>query len=152
MQGDPAMKDFRRQLIYFCGHGPECRWVSISCQFFYKEYLDNDLRPFNTRVPFERAKLTVNREFSVVGVLEDLETSLAVFEQYIPRYFAGALQIYNDNKECFKKINSNSAKPPVSEEVKRILRQRFSYELEFYEFCKKRLFTQFIAANELKPK
>ena len=80
-------------------------------------------------------------------MLEDLETSLAVFEKYIPRFFAGATEVYNKNKEYFKKINKNSFKPPVSEEIKNIIRKNFSREIEFYEFVKKRLYTQFIAAD-----
>jgi hypothetical protein len=47
----------------------------------------------------------------------------------------------------FNKINKNNFKPPVSEEVKNIVRQNFSREIEFYKFCKQRLQTQFLAAN-----
>ena len=38
--------------------------------------------------------------------------------------------------------NQNLQKHQVSEEVKNIVRKNFSREIEFYEFCKKRLKVQ----------
>lgn len=104
-------------------------------------------RPFNTKGALERAKYSVETQYSVVGVLEDLNTTLAVFEKYIPRFFAGATEIYYNEIKNFNKINKNNFKPPVSEEVKNLVRQNFSREIEFYKFCKQRLQTQFLAAN-----
>lgn len=43
------------------------------------------------------------------------------------------------------RINRNSFKPQVSDEVKKMLRQNFSREIEFYEFCKDRLNKQYRA-------
>jgi hypothetical protein len=76
-------------------------------------------------------------------VLEDLNTTLAVLEKYIPRFFKGATQTYFDEMEKLIKINRNENKPKVSEEIKNIVRKNISREMEFYEFCKKRLQTQF---------
>lgn len=52
-------------------------------------------RPFNTAGALERAKHAVESQYAVVGVLEDLNTTLTVFEKYIPRFFSGASQIYS---------------------------------------------------------
>lgn len=43
------------------------------------------------------------------------------------------------------RINRNAFKPPVSEYVKDIVRRNFSREVEFYEFCKDRLYKQYRA-------
>lgn len=43
------------------------------------------------------------------------------------------------------RINRNAFKPPVSEYVKDIVRRNFSREIEFYEFCKDRLYKQYRA-------
>lgn len=104
-------------------------------------------RPFNSKSALERAKYVVETQYSVVGVLEDLNTTLAVLEKYIPRFFAGASEIYFNEIKSFNKINKNNFKPPVSEEVKNIVRQNFSREIEFYKFCKQRLHTQFLATK-----
>lgn len=45
----------------------------------------------------------------------------------------------------FRKINKNLFKPPVSEEVKEIVRRNFTKEIEFYQFCRQRLHKQLIA-------
>lgn len=42
----------------------------------------------------ERAKHAVESQYAVVGVLEDLNTTLSVFEKYIPRFFSGAAEVY----------------------------------------------------------
>lgn len=42
----------------------------------------------------------------------------------------------------FKRINRNSFKPPVSEEVKDMVRRNFTKEIEFYQFCRQRLHRQ----------
>lgn len=52
----------------------------------------------------------------------------------------------------FTRINRNSFKPPVSEEVKELVRRNFTREIEFYQFCKQRLHKQYRAlklANKL---
>ena len=42
----------------------------------------------------QRAREVVENNYAVVGVLEEMEKSLTVFEIYIPRFFDGAKQIY----------------------------------------------------------
>lgn len=45
----------------------------------------------------------------------------------------------------FTRINRNLFKPPVSEEVKDIVRANFTREVEFYNFCRQRLHRQLLA-------
>lgn len=54
-------------------------------------------RPFNTQGALERAKRAVENEYAVVGVLEDLNVTLKVLENYIPRFFTGASNVYYGN-------------------------------------------------------
>jgi len=42
----------------------------------------------------ERAKFAVEQQYAVVGVLEDLNTTLSVLEKYVPRFFEGVRDIY----------------------------------------------------------
>lgn len=67
--------DHRRQSMFFCGH-------------------DDDCTPFNTQGALEKAKRAVEKHYAVVGVLEDLNSTLTVFEHYVPRFFEGASDIY----------------------------------------------------------
>ena len=59
---------------------------------------------------------------------------------HIPNFFSDQIQ-------KFSKINRNIYKPPVSEQVKETVRQNFTREIEFFEFCKQRLHKQYLALN-----
>ncbi len=54
--------------------------------------------------------------------------------------------------EEFRKINKNIYKPPVSEEIKEIVRRNFTREIEFYQFCRQKLHKQFLALKLSQPK
>ncbi|KAH8327805.1 hypothetical protein KR067_000416 [Drosophila pandora] len=120
--------DHRRQSLFFCGHDYECT-------------------PFNTVGALEKAKFAVEQQYAVVGVLEDLNTTLSVLEKYVPRFFEGVRDIYTTSAEYLTKINKNNFKPPVSEHVKDIVRRNFTNEIEFYQFCRQRLHKQYLAAH-----
>ncbi|CAG4947257.1 unnamed protein product [Parnassius apollo] len=121
--------DHRRQTLFFCGHEPQCT-------------------PFNSNEALQRAKQVVEQQYAVVGVLEDMNATLLAFERYIPRFFRGALRLYWEELNTFNRINRNAFKPPVSEAVKQIVRANFTREIEFYEFCKQRLYTQLRALRD----
>jgi hypothetical protein len=114
----------------------------------------------------------VEQQYAVVGVLEDFNVTLTVFEHYIPRFFRGASNVYYGkyffillillrvlviDKYSSKnmltgemglhKVNQNAFKPTVSEAVKDIVRQNFTREIEFYQFCRQRLYRQRLALN-----
>lgn len=118
--------DHRRQSLFFCGHSDMCT-------------------PFNTVGALERAKRAVERHYAVVGILEDLNSTLTVLEHYVPRFFRGATSEYWNEVDRFTRINRNLFKPPVSEEVKDIVRANFTREVEFYQFCRQRLHRQLLA-------
>ena len=49
---------------------------------------------FGSRAALQEAMRAVERQYAVVGVLEDWDVSLAVMERLVPRFFAGAAAIY----------------------------------------------------------
>ncbi|CAB3377048.1 Hypothetical predicted protein [Cloeon dipterum] len=122
--------DHRRQTLFFCGHDEECT-------------------PFNTVGALQRAKAAVERHYAVVGVLEDFNKTLSVFEHYIPRFFRGASEVYWEASHSLSKINKNLYKPTVSEEIKNLVRKNFTRETEFYQFCRQRLHKQYVALHGL---
>ena len=66
-----------------------------------------------------------------------LERCLMIPVSY--RTFAGVRELYENSKKEVKKMGQNFHKGFVSEEIKNLVRQNFSREIEFYEFCKERL-------------
>uniref|UniRef100_A0A1A9ZA33 Uncharacterized protein n=1 Tax=Glossina pallidipes TaxID=7398 RepID=A0A1A9ZA33_GLOPL len=80
--------DHRRQTLFSCGHSK------------HKCLLFNDTL----------AKHNVEKDYDVVGTCEGTNITLTVLENYIPRYFQGALNIYYMGLD--KDIqNSNPSKP-----------------------------------------
>lgn len=65
-------------------------------QYPQRSYFDCFCRcsPFNTLGALERAKRAVEQHYAVVGILEDLNSTLTVLEHYVPRFFSGASNVY----------------------------------------------------------
>lgn len=68
---------------YFCGQDPRCMY-------------------FNDKWALATAKSNVERYFPAVGVLEELNATLEVFENIIPYFFKGVQDIYF--KDLFRKF------------------------------------------------
>ena len=50
--------------------------------------------------------------------------------------------MYFKSKDVKKHKNRNAFKLPVSDEVMKMVRANFTHEIEFYDWCKQRLFKQ----------
>lgn len=118
--------DFAQLTEFFCGQDPQCTG-------------------FNTQYALQKAKENVERNYAVVGVLENINMTLTVLEHYVPKFFKGAKEVYWNEVQKFSKVNRNIYKPQVAEKVKDIVRKNFTREMEFYEFCRRRLYMQYAA-------
>ena len=108
------------QILHFCGHLPICQ-------------------KFNNKEAFIIAKSNVDKYYSVVGITENMQETLTVMEARLPRFFDGAYETYFNDEQILKNKNRNHFKTKISEETRNILKTNFTYEIEFYEFCKERL-------------
>jgi len=106
------------QLSYFCGQDEEC------------------FDPSSVRA-LKRAMEAVETQYSVVGVVEEYNSTLHVLEAYLPGWFGGATKIFNSMEQ--KNVNPHAK---VTEEVREVLRQRLHLDIEFYSFVKQRLALQ----------
>ncbi|KAK4301262.1 hypothetical protein Pmani_026595 [Petrolisthes manimaculis] len=120
--------DFAQLTEFFCGQEKKCTGL-------------------NTDFALQKAKENVERNYAVVGVLEDLNTTLTVLEHYVPRFFKGAKAVYWNHVQKLSKVNRNIYKPKVSQAIKDMVRKNFTREIEFYEFCRRRLYMQYAALN-----
>ncbi|XP_011183240.2 heparan sulfate 2-O-sulfotransferase pipe isoform X5 [Zeugodacus cucurbitae] len=126
-----GLGDHRRQMLFFCGQNREL------CM------------PFNSYHAMQRAKRNVENHYAVIGTWEETNITLTVLEHYIPKFFSGATEIYYQAKNRLHQVNRNSIKPSVSQEVREILHKNLTNEIEFYNFCKQRLYKQYIAIKSL---
>lgn len=61
------------------------------------------------------AKFNIERYYSVVGVLERMDQTLAVLENYVPKFFSGVTQIYNQlGMLCYTKYTPTPSSTRVS--------------------------------------
>ena len=77
------------QLVSRLCHYSDCVIPSLPC------------RGFNTDYALQKAKENVERHYAVVGVLEDLNTTLTVLEHYVPRFFKDAKHHYWSEYDLF---------------------------------------------------
>ena len=92
------------------------------------------------------AVANVEQYYSVVGILELMPETLKVLESFVPSYFHGISEVY-DNQFKKKRKNQNLSKPRVREDIKEMVAKNMSLEIKFYEFCKQRLYKQFLSVS-----
>ena len=110
--------------MQFCGHEPICRKL-------------------NNIKALEKAKTNVEKHYSVVGITENINMTLAVLQVKMPEYFKDAAEFYHRDPETKRRQVKTANKLPISEKVMKILTANLTHEIEFYEFCKQRLQKQF---------
>lgn len=118
-----GFEDHRRQSIFFCGHHPDCV-------------------PFNSQRANQLAKRVVEEHYAVVGVLEEMNKTLAVLEAFMPRHFRGATKAY---WSFTSEVNRNNLRPTVSESTRSIVGKNLTQETDFYLWCRQRLNTMYYA-------
>lgn len=117
--------DFRSQMMFFCGNDLECSL-------------------FNSDKVLNKAKQIVEEKYAVVGILEDLDATFQALQAYIPKFFRNAQELFKENLHnlTLTHTNKNPGKLPLSNQTREFLQQKFNVEIEFYEFCKQRLYNQ----------
>ena len=94
------------------------------------------------RSALQRAKFNVEVKYSVVGVVEQRNLSLAVMEAYMPRWFANIFD-HLDPED----VPLANPHPDTDEEVAEELRSRLKLDYEFYSFVLQRLQLQQMRLN-----
>ncbi|XP_042861363.1 heparan sulfate 2-O-sulfotransferase pipe-like [Penaeus japonicus] len=123
----PGREFLGHTIEFFCGHDAFCPI-------------------FGDREGLHRAKQVVEKDFAVVGILEDWNKTMAVLEHYVPRYFKGATDIFHEKLQGDKiMLNENFYKPKVDPMAREFLNRNFTVENEFYDFLRQRLDQQYRA-------
>ena len=72
-------------LTYFCGTEPQCSNVTSQVGCRIKENKrEEEKNSYDCQEALQKARLVVETQYSVVGVMEEFNTSLAVMEAYLP--------------------------------------------------------------------
>ncbi|XP_042887556.1 heparan sulfate 2-O-sulfotransferase pipe-like [Penaeus japonicus] len=141
----PAPPRFSTLEECVAAHDPECVFISgqkydLSIPYFcgHEEYC----RELNNKAALNTAKRHVEHWYPVVGILEDINSTLAVLQDRLPSFFDGVLELYY-NQLLAPHHNRNRHRPRVSEEVEQIFRKNLTTEYEFYDFIRQRLSLQY---------
>ncbi|KAK9889597.1 hypothetical protein WA026_006969 [Henosepilachna vigintioctopunctata] len=110
---------------YFCGQHPKCRIG-------------------NSGWALEMAKKNVEKFYPVVGILEDLNSTLIALEEHVPYFFKGVRQLYEKKLSGIPRINLQ-----MDFSTQNILKRILKTEYEFYEWIKARLKRQTQYAGNL---
>ncbi|XP_039271527.2 uronyl 2-sulfotransferase-like [Styela clava] len=92
--------------LYFCGLDEIC------------------LKP--SRASVELAKMHIDKDYAVIGITEEFENTLKLFEKVLPNYFSGALEVWKDHSET--KMNTASYRFDV-------LSQKSKYKLRYHDMA-----------------
>lgn len=134
--------------------GPECRKNTWNYFNFICGNPDGNTcpRPENIKNEYDyynlfvKTKKSLLRRFHVVGILEDFNRTLQLFEKMMPEIYSGVGEIIND-QEVQMRTNSSSTKREhfvsLSDENVIWLKENIlKYETDFYEFAKSLFYQQ----------
>ncbi len=108
------------------------RWCALQTEFFCG-LGDECARPLQ-RAALARAKENLRTKFAAVGVLEDLDASLAVMGARLPTYFEG---VAAGRVPWKKRTPSRNARAPVADPAAlAVLDQLCAMDTELYEYAK----------------
>ncbi|KAG1698837.1 Heparan sulfate 2-O-sulfotransferase pipe [Nymphon striatum] len=110
-------------IAYFCGHDVYCS-------------------THGNKDALQKARYVVEKEYKVVGILEDLNTTFSVLEDKIPIFFRNIRNYYNEFPKQVHKANKSEIKDQI-DYIKDALRKNMTLEYDFYEFIKQRLYKQY---------
>ncbi|XP_037084754.1 heparan sulfate 2-O-sulfotransferase pipe-like [Pollicipes pollicipes] len=137
---EQCLRDGRPECTFLNGH----QYPELAVPFFCGH--DSECTRHNSRWALERAKRTVERRFVTVGVLEDMNTTLAVAETLLPRFFSGAWDRFFI--DLVGQIGDSMLIRPrgeLSSKARSQLRANLTTEYEFYEFVLRRVEQQYNA-------
>ena len=72
--------------------------------------------------------------YIAVGILEDFNGTLKVFEKLLPQYFKGATEVWQGIVSEESQKTSTRGKVSLSREAYEVLKERMAFEYDFYNF------------------
>ncbi|ODM92231.1 Heparan sulfate 2-O-sulfotransferase 1 [Orchesella cincta] len=109
---------------------PECRYTAGEKSFtlMIPFFCGQHNSAINDRWALQMAKLNIEQEYSVVGVLEKMDQTLSVLAKFVPRFFHEAAQVYSEL------VKKPSTQHKVSEDVRQVMESELYNEMELYRF------------------
>jgi hypothetical protein len=121
----PPGSAWDQPVAYFCGQDPFCTLVG-------------------SQAALNQARAVVEAHYAVVGVMEQLDRTLAVLEHRLPRFFRGASMTYyhtlqEPHRNTMGRLIHSQSQRNLTEAARRELGRRLGPELELYRWLEARL-------------
>lgn len=112
-------------LSYFCGCDDICKNL-------------HSLNPIRRERALELTRVNILREFHIIGILEQFDETLELFERILPEYFNGALRIWKSKKLQDKRDSTRTRnRTEMSEEARHsITSGTLKHEMDIYLMIK----------------
>ncbi|KAK3908106.1 Uronyl 2-sulfotransferase [Frankliniella fusca] len=134
--------DILERCLQATARRPECAWFEPQTPYFCGQ--DSRCGPArgDGGWALQRAKANMDQYFPVVGILEELNATLAVLESRLPLFFAGVRDVYrhqlHEPHVNWDRKKTSNFKPEVRKKVEK----RLAFEYELYIWSKQRLMQQ----------
>lgn len=79
----------------------------------------------------EKAKDNIKNYYAAIGIVEDLDNTLRLFELLLPRYFHGAVEIKREGEEKIKNDTYTLNKQSMTPETIQFFKTKTSIALEY---------------------
>ena len=87
----------------------------------------------------QNAKIMISTQYYIVGILEQFDDTLKIFEKLLPEYFKGVYDLYKNDKQIAQAIkNSATLEYPKMSAASREFFQKgpLRYEYDLYMFAR----------------
>ena len=113
-----------KYIEFFCGNDPRCR--------------DRGRTDASKKIALEMAKKRVVDEFFVIGVLEQFEDTLKLFDKMLPSVYATAPEVYNTPLMQMKRQSTKTVNvTPMSLSTRQFfMNGPLKYDFELYTFVR----------------
>ncbi|KAJ8044846.1 Heparan sulfate 2-O-sulfotransferase 1 [Holothuria leucospilota] len=121
LKGDKLCQDKGTLIGHFCGYDTHPCKAEV-----------------HSKKAFNKAVTNIERNYVVIGIMEDYDSFLRVLEKVLPEYFGGALSIYHQQKKDTLSKMKTKNKTTVSRRTKKILSKQMTAEYKLYNYLKAR--------------
>lgn len=117
-----------RYIEFFVGSG-------LSEAYHHRNGLETDAQK---QKAVEHAKMRLIKDYHVIGVLEQFEETLELFEAMMPKYYDGALKVYKSNmiQQTKNQTKSLNKKILPDDAVNKMKSTVLRYESDLYDFTR----------------
>lgn len=124
---------------FFCGSDKFCNQIKNG---------DDDAK---SKV-LDIAKRRVVHQYYVVGILEQFEDTLRMFETMLPDFYSGAMTAWRSDYIQFRRNQTKTIKGEILDDASRefLAHNALKYESDFYWFCRY-LFNERMRALQIEP-